>query len=164
LKSQWSSFSTERQLSLSSRRLELTLGDTPEVLSAFDCSTVGSGDVVGTSNDGERHDIVQSSCVLSSSRLFGVDRWAVDLDILSSNHFSDLYVSTVLHGIGVTRTMYLKLCRSSWVMVSALAITGIKLTLVPSLFIISTSRGLTLIISYCDVKEELAYVDPGLIK
>jgi hypothetical protein len=43
--------------------------------------------------------------------------------------------------------MYLKLCRSSWVMVSALAITGIKLTLVPSLFIISTSRGLTLIVS-----------------
>jgi hypothetical protein len=43
--------------------------------------------------------------------------------------------------------MYLKLCRSSWVMVSALAMTGIKLTLVPSLFIISTSRGLTLLIS-----------------
>lgn len=32
-------------------------------------------------------------------------------------------------------------------MVSALAITGIRFTLVPNLFIISTSRGLTLILS-----------------
>lgn len=71
---------------------------------------------------------MQSSGVVSSSRLLGVDRWAVDLDVLSSNNLSDLVISTYITPDTEIRTMYLKLCRSSWVMVSALAMTGIKLT------------------------------------
>jgi hypothetical protein len=31
-----------------------------------------------------------------SSRLLGIDRWAVDLDVLSSNDLSDLYVRVAL--------------------------------------------------------------------
>lgn len=90
---------------------------------------------------------MQSSGVFCSRRLFGINGWAVDLDVLGSNDLSDLYISSSHLRKDQLRTMYLKLCRSSWVIVSALAMTGIKLTLVPSLFIISTSRGLTLLIS-----------------
>jgi hypothetical protein len=39
---------------------------------------------------------VQSSSVLRSSRLLGINRWAVDLDVLRSNDLSDLYVSVGL--------------------------------------------------------------------
>lgn len=46
---------------------------------------------------------------------------------------------------GKTRlTMVLKLWRSSGVIVSALAMTGIRLTRVPSFFMISTSSGFNL--------------------
>ena len=42
-------------------------------------------------------------------------------------------------------TLILKFSRSSGIIVSALATTGIKLTLLPNLFMISTSSGFTLL-------------------
>jgi len=90
---------------------------------------------------------MQSGGVFRSRRLLGINGWAVDLDVLGSNDLSDLSISLSRLHRNQLRTMYLKLCRSSWVIVSALAMTGIRLTLVPSLFIISTSRGLTLLVS-----------------
>lgn len=83
--------------------------------------------------------------MLGSRWLLGVDGRTVDLDVLRSNDLSDL-IDELDNTEGGSRqlTMYLKFCRSSWVRVSALAMTGIRLTLVPSLFMISTSSGLTL--------------------
>ena len=75
----------------------------------------------------------------------GVDGWDVDLDALGFNDSTNLVRGVSAEsadGRGPTRI--LKLARSSGLMVSALAMTGIRLTLDPSRFITSTSSGLTL--------------------
>ena len=73
-----------------------------------------------------------------------VDGWGVHFDALSSDDSADLGSDYVSDDKIDRLTLSLKLSKSAGIMVSALAMTGMRLTRVPRRFMISTSRGLTL--------------------
>jgi hypothetical protein len=124
---------------------QLTFSNTPEILSSFDNTTIGSSHIFRTADNRERHGSLNRSAKLNHVFVvLRVDSWLIDLDVLSDDNFSDLNKSaTFVHHIPLT--ICLNVARSSGVMVSALAITGIKLTRLPRRFMTSISKGLRLV-------------------
>ena len=126
--------------------MRCTFGDTPDVLAAFDDTAVGGTDVLGRADDREGDGIEEHVGVLGVFLI--VERGSVDTDALRINNFPDLQVDASDEAFWVMgnkiRTRCLKVYRSFWVRVSALATTGMRLTRVPRRFMISMSRGLRL--------------------
>jgi hypothetical protein len=121
----------------------IDLDDTPGVPTPTNLAAIGSSDLgVGTDN-GEGHlghDLgILGDCLLIVEL---VARALEDVNLVVCNVREDLEpVSGSMPISFMVRTLALNAAISSSVRVSALAMTGIKLTLVCSFFITSTSRG-----------------------
>jgi hypothetical protein len=125
---------------------ERTFGNTPNVLTTLDDTTIRGSDVFGGANDREGDGVDEHLSMLSI--LVVVKRRGVNSDPLSRNNLANLEtrLSTppVITFDRRERTRCLKVKRSFWVRVSALATTGIRLTRVPNRFMTSISKGFKL--------------------
>ena len=122
------------------------LGHTPRVLTALYVSIFGDLDILFGPDDGERHGGRQAAGVSCSSFVVFLDRRLVDSDFLRLDDSSNLeqiwYQFTDAAEVAeADSTLFLNCARSRGLRVSALAMTGIRLTRVQSRFITSISSG-----------------------
>ncbi len=123
--------------------LILDLGDTPRVLTALDNTSVGGLDVLLGTNHSKWHSRHEATRVLGSSIVILLNRGLVNLNILRLDDGGDLQrLAVILKQVLAQRTRCLNLAKSAGLRVSALAMTGIRLTREQSLFMTSISRGL----------------------
>ena len=66
------------------------LSDTPSILPALSCATIGGLDIFLRANDGERHGCDETAGVLQTGVIIFLKRWLVDLDALGLNDTSYL--------------------------------------------------------------------------
>lgn len=126
--------------------LVLDLSNTPRVLTALDDAAIASLDVLLRADNGKRHSGHKATRVLGSSLVILLDRGLVDLDVLGLDNAHNLeYVRNLCVESSwlliFIHTLCLNLARSAGLRVSALAITGIRLTREQRRFITSISRG-----------------------
>lgn len=124
----------------------LDLGNTPRVLTTLDDAAIAGLDVLLRADDGKRHSGHKATRVLGSSLVILLDRGLVDLDVLGLDDAHNLqYVRNMRVESAwlliIIHTLCLNLARSAGLRVSALAITGIRLTREQRRFITSISRG-----------------------
>lgn len=69
--------------------LVFNLRNTPEVLTTLDDTSVGGLDVLGRTDDRERHGVCEHTSMLGSSLVVGLDRGLVNTDPLCGDDFPD---------------------------------------------------------------------------
>ncbi len=124
-----------------------TLGNTPEVLAALHDATIRGLDVLSRANDRKWHSLRKDARVLSAGLIICLDGGLVNTNVLGGDDVPNLTTQYVNGGFNREtrrRTRCLKVNKSLCVRVSALAMTGMRLTRVPRRFIISMSSGLRL--------------------
>lgn len=123
----------------------LDLGNTPRVLTTLDDAAIAGLDVLLGADDGKRHSGHKATRVLGSSLVILLDRGLVDLDVLGLDDAHNLLIvrnfARGKHVASHIHTLCLNLARSAGLRVSALAITGIRLTREQRRFITSISKG-----------------------
>lgn len=120
----------------------LHLSNAPSVLATLASSSIRCDNVLLRTNDREWHGPNQASGVLQVALVVIFKRRCVNSDPLCLDNLSYL-IPSVKSGMDCAyqHTLCLNLARSPGLSVSALAITGIRLTRVHSRFIISMSSG-----------------------
>ena len=115
----------------------------PCVLASFAGASIACLDIFLGPNDREWHGRDQAACMLETCLFIVLQRWCIDLDALSFDDRAYLKESATLKRIDAIGrpTLCLNLARSKGLSVSALATTGMRLTLVQRRFMTSISNG-----------------------